>query len=187
MAKKSSKKKTVKTKKAVKSQTQRGRVPRVNKDTNTTKAGQARKSDMESAIFQSHDKESVLKTPDRTVRSPRQQQKAEVTSSDVFYSMLGKHDELVDGFPVVYEEGPKALARRNQTGNRVSYFARFDRDGLLYNPEGVFTPPANSTRQKLYGDLRPVPVEVFDLYVNFLKTKNRLYLDKAARTFKAKS
>lgn len=102
----------------------------------------------------------------------------------VYYTNLDNHDSVDgDGYPVTQNES-NAFAKKVYK-NQLSYYIKMGPNGQLYNPTGMF---AEGNHNKFLAKLgKPqwkftkVNSKVFELYLNFLKTKNIAWLNNAQR------
>ena len=111
-----------------------------------------------------------------------------------YFTILGDQDYLdAEGFPRSKEDGPKVLARRvnyfdsnNQPiPAKTLRYIKIGAHGHVYNPMGLYTEGlANKINKKIGRDefvLRKVNEYSFNLYIQFLKTKNPGHLALAER------
>lgn len=106
----------------------------------------------------------------------------------VFFTIRGKHD-VVDEYdnPIIIE--PKKIdaicAKLMVDGDHKQFFIRRDGDGSFYNPHGLYAEGylTRSGRRvsKPELDFRRVTENVFNLYLQFLRTKNESWLRNAER------
>jgi hypothetical protein len=116
------------------------------------------------------------------------------TDTTVFTSM-GKEDEVDgDGNPLLWdgnykgrvvdaENRPEAYAKRVRAGRSHKYFVKKGGDGKFYNPLGLYEETRYATKRvglDIY-KFKEVPFKAFVLYLKFLKTKNRAWLQNAER------
>jgi hypothetical protein len=120
------------------------------------------------------------------------QPKQEVSNDDnlsedthVYYTIFGKH-KLIDneGNPILNKETADVFAKKI-IGNTTKYFIKIGLYGRIYNPigaysEGRHTKFLTKTGKKEY-DFKQVPQKVFDMYINFLRSKNIAWLNNAER------
>ena len=104
------------------------------------------------------------------------------------YTILGDHEELdAEGFPVVSAETPNVLAKKiaGITGSQPKFYVKRGLNGELYNPMGMYSEGKNvKFLSKIGRDeyvFKQVNQTVFNLYINFLKTKNEAWLKNAQR------
>lgn len=111
------------------------------------------------------------------------------TKQTVCFTIFGQHDELVDiegnkienGFPCT-EDKEKEMAKIIYV-NPPKYYVKVDSSGMLYNPMGLYEEGLlnKDLKYKKQWDYREVNKKVFNLYINFLKTKNQAWLTSANR------
>ncbi len=113
------------------------------------------------------------------------QPKTESVSIHKFYTLFGRHDFLDDNLPRLVEfDDVKMFAYSVKHGNVTTYFCKIDKRGRLYNPIGLMAQSQvrrNRQRSKDNWQFRKQEKNVFDFYINFLKTKNPAHLHVAER------
>lgn|GEM_PF-1642139 len=113
------------------------------------------------------------------------------------YTFFGKHDYLDENKnPLLdYEIDEKnkdevfslkdAYALKFTKGNRSNYYVKRNRHGRLYDPVGMYSEGRADIFMNEAGrpqwKFEPVSKKVFDLYVNYLKTKNPAWINNANR------
>lgn len=107
----------------------------------------------------------------------------DVTNVKTFYTILGQQDKLVNKLPIVLEDGNTVLARKDTNGEKNTYFIKVDNLGNLYNPIGLNN--RITLKSKLLKEEATKFIKVnelcFNYYLEFLKTKNVLFLKHASR------
>ncbi len=103
----------------------------------------------------------------------------------VYYTIFGKHTETdEDGNPTqLVEKG--ALAKQIRRGTKYDYYVMVGNSGRLFDPLGLYatreTSKMSQTRGKPELRLCKTNQQVFDLYVRYLRTKNKAWLRNAER------
>lgn len=105
-------------------------------------------------------------------------------SKITFYTILGDSDSFdADGYPVTDDEN-KSFAKKVYKG-QLSYYIKIGPNGRIYNPMGMFSEGNHNKFLAKLGKpewkFTKVNHKVFDLYLNFLKTKNIAWLNTAQR------
>lgn len=109
------------------------------------------------------------------------------TKSYAYYTILGDHDYLDDnGKPRSNDENNKVAAKSVVTDNKPArYYIKIGTYGKIYNPIGLFSEGQNTKFLSKIGrkqfEFKEVNAKVFDLYINFLTTKNIAWLNNAER------
>ena len=110
------------------------------------------------------------------------------TKTDVvFFTLSGKEDVVdEDGYPVLTSHKIDLIcARLDISGDHRKYQVRRDGNGSFYNPQGLYSDGYMTRTGKRISkpelDFRTVNQSVFQLYLQFLKTKNEAWLRKAER------
>lgn len=102
------------------------------------------------------------------------------------YTVLGEHDFIDnDNYPRVEPESVKALAKTIVSGRRTRYFVKMGAYGALFNPMGMFSEGKQNKFLAKIGknefEFKEVNSRIFDLYLNFLTSKNIAWLNNAQR------
>lgn len=135
----------------------------------------------------------------RSMYSPKDQR---VRSNDaaeegtIVYTIFGKHDDVdQDGKPIIfdveYEDDSTLIAERRDEAyakvvvgqDRNRYYVKQGPHGKLFNPVSLYA-KGTETRKRAGESVwkyREVNKKVFDLYTQFLKTKNTAWLTNAER------
>lgn len=113
-------------------------------------------------------------------------QKASNTRIVHFYTMLGDHDFIdKDNRPRSNDENNKVVAKSVETKNNTKYFIKIGTYGKVFNPIGMFSEGNNNKFLAKIGrkewEFKEVNPKIFDLYLNFLTTKNIAWLNNAER------
>ena len=102
-----------------------------------------------------------------------------------YYTVLGSHKYLDENKNPRAAEQLKALAYTKQSETDKQYYIKVGLYGKIYNPIGLYSEGrANKFLSKVgkseYNFTR-VNQKVFDMYLNFLRTKNVAWLNNAER------
>jgi hypothetical protein len=101
-----------------------------------------------------------------------------------YYTILGNHDYIDEEDKPRTEEN-KALARSITVNNRTRYFIKIGAYGKIFNPIGLHSEGKENKFLSKIGrkewDFKEVNMRVFDLYLNFLKSRNIAWLNNAQR------
>ncbi len=102
------------------------------------------------------------------------------------YTILGEHDFIdTDNNPRVEPGSTKTLAKAIHNGRRIKYFVKAGAYGRLFNPMGMFSEGKQNKFLSKIGknefELKEVNSRIFDLYLNFLTSKNIAWLNNAQR------
>lgn len=118
------------------------------------------------------------------------ERKNEVDNEDpsiISYTILGKHNGIDDeGYPLIDNDSDKVYAQHhliiNRDGHAVhKYLVRRGRGGYFFNPIGMYESNSNKNVAYERWSLKEVLPKVFNLYLQFLKTKNVAWLRNAER------
>lgn len=102
-----------------------------------------------------------------------------------YYTLIGKHNNIDnEGYPLTTKKD-SALAFCKEINNEKQFFIKVGLYGKVYNPIGLYSEgKANKFMAKIgkneYNFTR-VNQKVFDMYLNFLKSKNIAWLNNAER------
>lgn len=111
------------------------------------------------------------------------------------YTFWGMHEsEDEDGFPILDTEEPddidiflchNVFAAELIKGKKTTYYVKRGKYGKLYDPIGMYSEGKQKSQLRHAGkpewQLKPTSKKVFDLYKNYLKTKNSAWLTNAER------
>lgn len=82
-------------------------------------------------------------------------------------------------------KNPSVYALKIEKGKKTNYYAKVGHDGRLFDPLGMYTEGHSKKQMRHAGKpmwaLKPVNKRVFDNYVEFLKTKNKAWINNAQR------
>jgi len=113
-------------------------------------------------------------------------QKSDTTEDKepVLYTMLGKQTHLdSDGYPITTKL-EDAVAKKTYT-SQMNFYIKIGANGKIYNPMGMFSEGNHNKFLAKLGKnewkFTRVNQKVFDMYINFLKTKNTAWLNNAQR------
>lgn len=107
--------------------------------------------------------------------------------TDYFYTVIGKHDFIdFDNRPRSNAESSEILAKKTITDNgNYRYYLKVGQHGKLFNPIGLFSEGNNKKFNSKFGkkewNFKEVNQEIFNMYINFLTTKNTAWLNNAER------
>jgi hypothetical protein len=101
-----------------------------------------------------------------------------------YYTAIGKDNTFdSDGYPITTEES-RAFAKKVYKG-QLTYYIKIGPNGKIYNPIGMFSEGNHNKFLAKLGKpewkFTKVNHKVFDMYLNFLKTKNAAWLNTAQR------
>ena len=99
---------------------------------------------------------------------------------DVMYTVFGKHDCLVDKYPVIDTNDKSNIniyAYKVVKKRSVLYYVKSGKNGFLFNPIG----DSQGNERKAEWDFKKTTKERFLFYIDFLRTKNLKYLHQAER------
>lgn len=104
-----------------------------------------------------------------------------------YFTLIGDNDYLDD------QERPRSNAENKFTvaksiqvnKNPAKYYIKVGAYGKIYNPIGLYSEGKNTKFLAKIGkneyEYREVNQQIFDMYINFLKTKNIAWLNNAER------
>lgn len=103
-----------------------------------------------------------------------------------FYTLIGKHKFLDnDKNPRLENENEDTFAKKIIVNNNTKYYIKTGTYGKIYNPIGLFSEgTANKFLSKVgkrAWQFKEVNLKIFNMYINFLKTKNTAWLINAER------
>lgn len=116
------------------------------------------------------------------------QQSATVSDKKIqYFTILGDHNFIDDNNrPRANNENEFVVAKTIQNNNNpLRYYVKVGTHGKLYNPIGMFSEGNNNKFLAKIGrkewEFKEVNQQIFDLYINFLTTKNIAWLNNAER------
>lgn len=102
-----------------------------------------------------------------------------------YYTLFGQHDKLDDDGNPVSNEEKSGYAYVKSSNNTDSYFIKIGLYGKVFNPIGLYSEGKQNKFLSKIGkneyNFTKVNKKVFDMYVNFLRTKNLAWLNNAER------
>ncbi|NBX98670.1 hypothetical protein EB118_23885 [bacterium] len=105
-----------------------------------------------------------------------------------FYTLVGLEDfvDLNNNPRLNKETDDNIFAKKTvRADSSVRYSVRLSKDGKIYNPMSIYGQETSSAFLdrvcRASGKFKDVNYKTFDLYVNFLKTKNVAWLHNAER------
>lgn len=102
----------------------------------------------------------------------------------IYYTELGLEDK-VDGRGNPVSSDPEKALAKTVYRTQLNYYIKVNHQGKLYNPKGLFSEGSHSKFLSKLGKpewkFTKVNAKVFDMYLNFLKTKNVAWLNNAQR------
>lgn len=116
-----------------------------------------------------------------------QQNSPPVNRTCHYYTMLGNHEFLDENDrPCLKEENNSVFAKSVQVDNKpLRYYIKVGTYGKIYNPIGLYSEGKNTKFLSKIGrkqfEFKEVNQKIFDLYINFLTTKNLAWLNNAER------
>jgi hypothetical protein len=108
------------------------------------------------------------------------------SNTEHYYCIFGEHDFIDDqNNPRMNKESPKTLAKYIDGEISSRYFIKVGTHGRIYNPIGMYSEGNESRFLAKIGknewSFKSVNKDIFDKYVNFLRTKNIAWLNNAER------
>ncbi len=103
-----------------------------------------------------------------------------------YYTVFGQHEYLDNkNFPRLEDGTGDVLAKSVTLGSNTRYFLKLGSHGKIYNPIGMYSEGTSNKFLSKIGkkawEFKSVSPRVFELYTNFLKTKNIAWLRNAER------
>lgn len=121
--------------------------------------------------------------------SPRKSTSDESSNTEpVYFTLYGQHDFIDDdGNPRANIDNKSILAKTSisENNNQSYYFLKVGAHGRIFNPMGLYSEGKQLKFMSKIGknefEFKKVNKKVFDLYLNFLRTKNIAWLNNAER------
>ena len=103
----------------------------------------------------------------------------------ILYTILGSHDFIDNSQNPRVNSESNALAKQITSNNKNRFYIKIGMYGKIYNPMGLYSEgKANKFLAKIgknAWEFTEVNKTVFDMYINFLRTKNQAWLNNAER------
>lgn len=114
------------------------------------------------------------------------QNKENVDKSTELYTIIGKHQFLdKNKNPRTNTETNDTCAKKISSGSSVKFFIKTGIYGKIYDPIGLYSEGTSAKFLARAGkkawDYKQVNNKVFDMYLSFLRTKNKAWLTNAER------
>lgn len=103
-----------------------------------------------------------------------------------FFTLVGQHEYMdSDNNPRLNTETPNACAKKVSTDQSIKYFIKTGLYGKIYDPIGLYSEGTGAKFLARAGkkawEFKQVNSKVFDMYLTFLRTKNKAWLTNAER------
>lgn len=103
-----------------------------------------------------------------------------------YYTILGEHEFIdSDNRPRSNTESKSVVAKSISKNTNSKFYIKIGTYGKIFNPMGLFSEGKNQKFIAKIGkkefEFKEVNQKVFDLYLNFLSTKNLAWLNNAER------
>lgn len=108
------------------------------------------------------------------------------SSTTEYYSLLGEHDFIdTNNKPRTNKENKSTLAKCVIEDSNKRFYIKTGTYGKIYNPMGMFSEGKSEKFLSKIGrkeyNFKQVNQQIFDMYLNFLSTKNIAWLNNAER------
>jgi hypothetical protein len=107
------------------------------------------------------------------------------SSEYTYYTVLGSHSSLDDEGNPICNNKNKSLAYTKLHNNDKQYYLKVGTYGKIFNPIGLYSEGRQNKFLSKVGKeeyaFTKVNSKVFDMYLNFLRTKNIAWLTNAER------
>lgn len=104
---------------------------------------------------------------------------------NICYTLFGDHDAVDNDQNPITNNETKALAKETIGESKHRYYIKIGTHGKIYNPMGLYSEGTSNKFLAKIGknawEFTEVNKKVFDMYVNFLRTKNQAWLNNAER------
>lgn len=103
-----------------------------------------------------------------------------------YYTLIGHHEYLDnDQNPRSKKDKPDVCAKKVISNNSTKFFIKTGTYGKIYDPIGLYSEGTSNKFLARAGkkawDFKQVNAKVFDMYVSFLRTKNKAWLTNSER------
>lgn len=115
-----------------------------------------------------------------------QQTDNDKTTIKEFFTLIGKHEYIdADNNPRANNENANVCAKKLITEKTTKFYIKTGLYGKIYDPIGLFSEGTGARFLAKAGkkawEFKQVNSKVFDMYVSFLRTKNKAWLSNAER------
>lgn len=132
--------------------------------------------------------------PENCIFVPNTKEHTDITtqttnkSTSQFFTILGSHDYIdKDNRPCTNTETNLTFAKIVSKNQNTKFFIKTGTYGRIYNPMGMFSEGKENKFNAKIGkkefEFKQVNQKIFDMYINFLSTKNIAWLNNAEREF----
>lgn len=102
------------------------------------------------------------------------------------YTIIGKHDFIDDNDrPRVSDNESNSMAKSIIKNNKERFFIKTSNYGKLFNPLGMYSEGKQKKFLSKIGksefNFKEVNMKVFNMYINFLSSRNAAWLNNAQR------
>ena len=109
-----------------------------------------------------------------------------VSDSSILYTIINQHDFIdEDNNPRKEQEDSTVYAKKITKNNSIKYFIKIDNTNKFYNPlSSVSSIRPTKILQTISipkNQFKQVNSEIFNMYINFLRSKNEAWLHNAER------
>lgn len=127
-----------------------------------------------------------MKPTEDCIFSPNKNQDNISNKSTELFTILGSHTFIDDADRPRVNADKDALAKKLITNDSTKYYIKIGHNGRIFNPMGMFSEGKNNKFLSQAGrkeyEFKQVNRDIFDMYVNFLSTKNIAWLNNAERS-----
>lgn len=125
--------------------------------------------------------ENCIFQPNTDIDSVKQ-----VEPENKFYTILGDHEFLDENkYPRTSTENKNTFAKQITKNQTQKFYIKTGTYGRIYNPMGLFSEGKSDKFVAKIGkkeyDFKEVNFKIFEMYLNFLSTKNIAWLNNAER------
>lgn len=121
--------------------------------------------------------------------SPKQQNINATTTESMYFTLYGNHDFIDDnGNPRANQNNTKHILAKqinSDNKNQTYYYIKVGAHGRIFNPIGMYSEGKQQKFLSKIGknefEFEKVNQKTFELYLNFLRTKNIAWLNNAER------
>lgn len=121
--------------------------------------------------------------------SPKQQNTKSPTTESMYFTLYGNHDFIDNnGNPRANQNNTKNILAKqisSDNTNQTYYYIKVGAHGRIFNPIGMYSEGKQQKFLSKIGknefEFEKVNQKTFELYLNFLRTKNIAWLNNAER------
>ena len=112
--------------------------------------------------------------------------KSNITNHIEYFTIIGQHKFLDSNHnPRLDKESDKVFAKKISSSDKIKFYIKVGTYGKIFNPIGLYSEGTENKFLSKIGkrawEFKEVNHKIFDMYINFLRTKNIAWINNAER------